>query len=199
MTEADWLKLALLCLAGAASPGLSWLIIVTMSANRGLRAGLAGAVGHGLGITVFALTTVFGLSAILLAAPELAYLLTWLGIGLLAYFGYRLARAGVPPLPDQLTTGAGFFAGFLVAIFNPKVLVFFLAVFGPFIDPNHSRPTQVSMGVLAGVIDALVYTLVALFALGVRRFLHTERLLYLNRGLGIILLLSSGWLAVQNT
>jgi threonine/homoserine/homoserine lactone efflux protein len=199
MAEAEWIKLTLLCLAGAASPGLSWLVIVTMSANHGIRTGLAGALGHGLGIAVFALITVFGLSAVLLAAPELARVMTWLGIGLLAYFGYQLVRAGVPPLPEQLKTGSGFIAGFLVAIVNPKVLVFFLAVFGPFIDPNHSIQTQVSMGVLAGLIDALIYTLVALFALAARRFLHTQRLIHFNRLLGVTLLLSSGWLAVHST
>jgi threonine/homoserine/homoserine lactone efflux protein len=199
MTEADWLKLTILCLAGAASPGLSWLIILSMSANHGIRTGLAGAVGHGLGITVFALITVFGLAAVLQAAPELAHVLTWLGIALLAYFGYQLARAGAPPLAEQLRTGSGLIAGFIVAIVNPKVLVFFLAVFGPFINPNHSLKTQLFMGLLAGVIDALVYTLVALFALGARRFLHTQRLVHFNRGLGVILLLSSTWLAVQNT
>ena len=47
MTEADWLKLALLCLAGAASPGLSWLLILSMSASKGTRVGISGALGHG--------------------------------------------------------------------------------------------------------------------------------------------------------
>lgn len=197
MSEAEWVKLALLCLAGAASPGISWLIIVTMSVDRGIRVGLAGALGHGLGITVFALTTVFGLSALLLAIPVLTHALTWLGIGLLAYFGYQLLHSGQPPLPEQLTTGAGFFAGFVVAIVNPKVLVFFLAVFGPFVDPSHAIDTQIAMGLLAGIIDALIYIAVAAFALGTRSFLKTNRLILLNRGLGGVLVASSVWLAVQ--
>ena len=112
MSEFDWIKLALLCLAGAASPGLSWLLILSMSASRGTAVGVSGALGHGVGITIFALTTVFGLSALLLALPELTVALTFLGIALLVYFGYQLVIAGDMPLPDKLTTQSGFIAGF---------------------------------------------------------------------------------------
>ena len=100
MTEADWLKLALLCLAGAASPGLSWLLILSMSASKGTRVGISGALGHGLGITAFALITVFGLSALLIAMPKLTSALTLLGIGLLVFFGYQLVTPGNTPLPE---------------------------------------------------------------------------------------------------
>ena len=124
MTEADWAKLALLCLAGAASPGLSWLLILSMSAARGIRVGISGALGHGLGITIFALTTVFGLSALLIAMPELTTALTLAGVLLLLYFGYQLTTARPPVLPERLTTQGGFIAGFFIAIVNPKVLVF---------------------------------------------------------------------------
>ena len=104
MPESDWIKLGLLCLAGAASPGLSWLLILSMSASRGTAVGISGALGHGLGIMVFALMTVFGLSALLLALPEFAVALTILGITLLCYFGYQLITAGAMPLPDKLMT-----------------------------------------------------------------------------------------------
>ena len=104
MAEFDWIKLTLLCLAGAASPGLSWLLILSMSASRGTAVGIFGALGHGLGITMFALTTVFGLSALLLALPEFTVALTFLGTALLIYFGYQLVIAGDMPLPEKLTT-----------------------------------------------------------------------------------------------
>jgi threonine/homoserine/homoserine lactone efflux protein len=120
MSDSDWIKLTLLCLAGATSPGLSWLLILSMSASRGTAVGISGALGHGLGIMVFALTTVFGLSVLLLALPELTVALTLLGIGLLVYFGYQLVMAGDMPLPEKLTTQGGFIAGFSIAIVNPK-------------------------------------------------------------------------------
>ena len=127
MTETDWAKLALLCLAGAASPGLSWLLILSMSAARGMRVGISGALGHGLGITIFALTTVFGLSALLIAMPELTTALTLAGVLLLLYFGYQLTTAGPPVLPERLTTQGGFIAGFFYRHCKSEGFGFFLS------------------------------------------------------------------------
>ena len=197
MAEADWAKLALLCLAGAASPGLSWLLILSMSAARGIRVGISGALGHGLGITIFALTTVFGLSALLIAMPELTTALTFVGLLLLLYFGYQLITAGSPILPERLTTQGGFIAGFFIAIVNPKVLVFFLAVFGPFVEPTHSLQTQLSMGALAGGIDALVHMCVAVTGMALRQALDANRIRLINRLIGYLLILSGLWIFTQ--
>ena len=197
MTEADWAKLALLCLAGAASPGLSWLLILSMSAARGMQVGISGALGHGLGITIFALTTVFGLSVLLSAMPELTTALTFFGLSLLLYFGYRLVTAGSPVLPERLTTQGGFIAGFFIAIVNPKVLVFFLAVFGPFVEPTHSLNTQLSMGALAGGIDALIYVCVAITGMALRQALDSNRIRIINRIIGYLLIFSGLWIFTQ--
>ena len=194
MTEADWLKLALLCLAGAASPGLSWLLILSMSASKGTRVGISGALGHGLGITAFALITVFGLSALLIAMPKLTSALTLLGIGLLVFFGYQLVTAGKSPLPEGLTTHGGFIAGFSIAIVNPKVLVFFLAVFGPFVDPTHPMSTQMLMGLLAGGIDAGVYLGVAIAGSTLKTLLNEARIQRMNQLIGSLLFMSGLWI-----
>ncbi len=197
MTEADWAKLALLCLAGAASPGLSWLLILSMSAARGIQVGISGALGHGLGITIFALTTVFGLSALLIARPELTTAISFIGLVLLLYFGYQLVTAGSPVLPERLTTQGGFIAGFFIAVVNPKVLVFFLAVFGPFVEPTHSINTQLSMGALAGGIDALVYVCVAVTGTALRQALDANRIRLINRIIGYLLIFSGLWIFIQ--
>jgi threonine/homoserine/homoserine lactone efflux protein len=197
VAEADWAKLALLCLAGAASPGLSWLLILSMSAARGMRVGISGALGHGLGITIFALTTVFGLSALLIAMPELTTALTLAGVLLLLYFGYQLTTARPLVLPERLTTQGGFIAGFFIAIVNPKVLVFFLAIFGPFVEPTHSVKIQLSMGALAGGIDALVYMCVAVTGMALRQALDANRIRLINRLIGYLLILSGLWIFTQ--
>ena len=197
MTDADWVKLGLLCLAGASSPGLSWLVILSMSATKGRSVGVSGALGHGLGITTFALLTVFGLSALLLALPQVTRLLTFGGIGLLLFFGYQLLRAGTLPLPDKLTMQSGFIAGFSVAIINPKVLIFFLAVFGPFVQPSHTFETQIRMGIMAGVIDAIVYIVVAIAGITINHYLDGNRLTAINRAIGIVLVASGLLLFIQ--
>ena len=162
-----------------------------------MRVGISGALGHGLGITIFALTTVFGLSALLIAMPELTTALTLAGVLLLLYFGYQLTTARPLVLPERLTTQGGFIAGFFIAIVNPKVLVFFLAIFGPFVEPTHSVKIQLSMGALAGGIDALVYMCVAVTGMALRQALDANRIRLINRLIGYLLILSGLWIFTQ--
>ena len=75
------------------------------------------------------------------------------------------------------------------------MLIFFLAIFGPFADPNHRLLDQVVMGALAGLIDAVVYTGVALFAGSAKALLTETSLPTINRTLGILLIGSAVWLA----
>jgi threonine/homoserine/homoserine lactone efflux protein len=123
--------------------------------------------------------------------------LTFLGIALLIYFGYQLVMAGNMPLPDKLTTQGGFIAGFSIAIVNPKVLVFFLAVFGPFVDPQHTVQTQLAMGALAGGIDASIYIGVALAGRALKQWLEGGRIQLINRLIGALLISSGVWIFIQ--
>ena len=88
-------------------------------------------------------------------------------------------------------------AGFFIAIVNPKVLVFFLAVFGPFVEPTHSVKTQLSMGALAGGIDALVYMCVAVTGMALRQALDANRIRLINRLIGYLLIFSGLWIFTQ--
>ena len=158
-----------------------------------MRVGISGALGHGLGITIFALTTVFGLSALLIAMPELTTALTLAGVLLLLYFGYQLTTARPPVLPERLTTQGGFIAGFYRHC-KSEGFGFFLAVFGPFVEPTHSVKIQLSMGALAGGIDALVYMCVAVTGMALRQALDANRIRLINRLIGYLLILSGLWI-----
>ena len=192
MTDAQWLQLTLLCLAGAASPGLSWLIITQMSLQRGPMSGLVGAIGHGCGITLCALATIFGLNWLNTWAPGISSVLNWLGVGFLIFLGVQLCRSQASS-PTQLTQpeSKGFWIGLTIALLNPKVLVFFLAVFAPYVDWATTLTDRWLMGFLAGTIDALVYALVALTAASARRFLTGNRLMWMNRGIGVLILIGA--------
>ena len=51
--------------------------------------------------------------------------------------------------------------GFLIVFLNPKIMIFFLAVFSQFLTPEQSLFTQFTAATLASVIDGLWYALVA--------------------------------------
>jgi len=151
-----------------AAPGPAVLFVVTRSVERGRRAGVASAVGLGLGIFVHALATTAGLSA-LLVSSAVAYsfvkyagaaYLVWLGIRAL---GGRKGAAGMevaPAAPHRRLL----VQGLVVNVMNPKVALFFLAFLPQFTDPSRG-PLPPQLAVLGAIFTGLGLTVDVAYAL----------------------------------
>ena len=50
----------------------------------------------------------------------------------------------------------------MIAFFNPKILVFLVAVFSQFLNPQITYYERILMAIIAGIIDTTWYVLVAL-------------------------------------
>lgn len=196
MTLTLWLSLATICVLGAMSPGPSLAVVVRNTLAGGRRQGLATAIAHGVGVAIWALLTATGLSLLMISQPKLNEILPWLGAGVLVYLGgrYLFARSYVA---DTLATDetvrnegmTGIREGFFIAFMNPKLALFFLALFSQFVDPHAPWQETAIITATAGGIDATWYIIVALVlshsaVLGrLRRYAHL-----LDRVFGIILI-----------
>ena len=196
MTLSAWPSLALMCLLGAMSPGPSLAIVVRHSVSGGTRAGLICAFAHGFGIFLWAALMVSGLGALLLAQPTWFDGVRALGAGFLMYLGYRalMAPRGASANNIEANSGNGEAAreGLVIALSNPKVAVFFAALFSQFIQPDATVKTQLIIATTAAVIDALWYTVVAVLLSRPAwsgRFIQHGGLL--DRGFGVILIMLS--------
>jgi threonine/homoserine/homoserine lactone efflux protein len=194
MTLSAWLSLALVCLLGAMSPGPSLAIVVRHSVASGTRAGVICAFSHGFGIFLWAALMISGLGALLLAQPTWFNGLRALGAGFLLYLGCRalLSQRDASPDIGQANSGGGKAAkeGLVIALSNPKVAVFFAALFSQFIQADATLNTQLMFATTAAVIDALWYTMVAVLLSRPAwsgRFKECGDLL--DRGFGLILIL----------
>jgi threonine/homoserine/homoserine lactone efflux protein len=194
MTLSAWLSLALVCLLGAMSPGPSLAIVVRHSVASGTRAGVICAFSHGFGIFLWAALMISGLGALLLAQPTWFNGLRALGAGFLLYLGCRALMSQRDASPDigQANSGGGKAAkeGLVIALSNPKVAVFFAALFSQFIQADATLNTQLMIATTAAVIDALWYTVVAVLLSRPAwsgRFKECGDLL--DRGFGLILIL----------
>ncbi|MEW5248755.1 LysE family translocator [Microbulbifer sp. 2201CG32-9] len=162
-----WLSLAGICTLGAMSPGPS-LLIVMRNAASGVRQGLAAAVAHGIAIAVYAGLTAFGLAVLITSSPAVFAALQWAGAALLLYLGWKSLRATgsgsgtaeKPRAPVPVHRAA--LQGFGVAFFNPKVVIFFTALFSQFVTEQQSFTVKLGMAALASAIDAAWYCLVAI-------------------------------------
>ncbi|MCS4504125.1 LysE family translocator [Arhodomonas aquaeolei] len=195
MTLAAWLALAGVCVLGAVSPGPSLAVVVRHSVRRSRAHGLAAALAHALGVGVYALLTTLGLAAVVTADPLVyhglalagAAYLAWLGIGALRSGGAALEGAAGATAPVGVAGAAR--DGFLMAFLNPKIAVFFLALFSQFV---HADMGVAEVGVFwatATVVDGGWYALVAT-ALTRGRVLAWLRghALWVDRLTGVVLL-----------
>lgn len=175
----DWISLGFICLMGAMSPGPSLLVILACMREGGKASGFMASIGHGIGVSLYALASATGLGLLLLVSPVALGVLQFLGACFLFYIGWKLFSSALRLAcleadTKALPLGHMFRAGFLIAIFNPKIAIFFLSVFSQFLRPEQFSPEQfspeqsnllhVQMALLAGTIDTLVYVGVVLLA-----------------------------------
>ena len=157
------LGLSFVCAMGAMSPGPSLAVVLRNTISGGRLQGIMTGVGHGIGFGIYALLAVTGLSALLLAHDSLFLFLQWGGALVLLWLSYNMLTY-IPSKREKEHEGSGrkgFAEGFLISFLNPKILVFLVAIFSQFIDPNMSNLDRLFMALLAGIIDTIWYVLVA--------------------------------------
>lgn len=168
MTLATWLSLATICILGAMSPGPSLAVVLKNTLTGGRSEGVKTALAHGFGVGLYAFATVAGLAVLVTGSPLAFAIIQWLGALFLAYLGIK-ALAGSARLSDAAQTeshsgydGDGLRSGFLTAFLNPKLAIFFAALFSQFVSSQAQLPEKVIMALTAGLIDAGWYLFVVL-------------------------------------
>ncbi len=199
MQLSDWLQIAAVCAAGAASPGPSLAVVVRNTVAGGRAQGVATGLGHGLGVGLYAFGAVAGVSAIVAHQPTLHLAIELGGAAYLAWLGIQALRhAGEDHGPSGSGGRTGFTEGFAVAFLNPKIAVFFLALLGPFLPADASSADRVGVATLACVIDASWYCFAALVLAATGAAARLERHgQALDRVLGVVLLAVAAGLLVS--
>jgi RhtB (resistance to homoserine/threonine) family protein len=143
------------------APGPGTAMVVRSSLRDGWRAGVLTVAGNEIGVVVWALLSVLGVSA-LVAASEAAFVaLKIAGAAALVWLGVQSLR-GSPPAERAEARGGAFRAGLITSIANPKLAVFFVALFPQFVEPGSSvLPTTLLMATLIVIFDFLWYTALA--------------------------------------
>jgi len=171
-----WLLLIITLLAGAMSPGPSVALVIRTAIVHGRRSGVVVALAHGVGITAYAVAVVLGLAAVIQSSSSLNTGLQIGGAVFLFYLGYRMFSGGIQAIRkgdgvvkeapaerdhESVTPWQHALNGFLIVFLNPKVVLFFVAIFSQFLTPDQSITTQLMAASMAGGIDAAWYALVA--------------------------------------
>ena len=162
--EVEWAAVvaaAALFIMGATSPGPSLAVVVRNTIIGGRSRGISCALGHGLGFGFYAVAAVFGLVVIMETNPSLFTILQLIGVVVLIWMGIGLLRAKSETYEILDSKRDGFFEGFFIAFFNPKIAVFMLAVLASVLEPGMAEGTKWVLAILGMSIDAVWYVIVA--------------------------------------
>jgi threonine/homoserine/homoserine lactone efflux protein len=155
-------NLALFALASillALSPGPNLLYLVSRTICQGRRAGIVSLAGTSLGLAFHVFAAALGLSAIFLSIPVLYDALRFAGAGYLLWLAWDAVRPGgrgvfAPRELPRDPPGRLFRMGLLTSVLNPKVAMFYLALFPQFIDA--ARGSVFFQGLVLGLLQITI-------------------------------------------
>ena len=173
-----WFQFASICIVGAMSPGPSMALIIRNSIKYGRISGLLSSIGHAIGIGIYASISVVGLQIILINNIFVfntiqfcgSIFLLILGILFLKNSGEKLS------LEDDQKNLNSFIQGFAISILNPKILIWFTAIFSQFIEASSTSMTKLTMVFMASSIDGIWYIIVTIVVtgFGLKQFLENN-------------------------
>ena len=161
MIPLDGLALfAVACVLLAITPGPNLMYLISRTLCQGRSAGMVSLAGTTTGFLFYAVGAAFGLTAVFVAVPVLYDVVRWAGAGYLLWLawdavhrrgnGGMFARRDLPPARP----GALFRTGMLTSILNPKVALFYLALFPQFVDP--ARGSILAQSLLLAAVQILI-------------------------------------------
>ena len=154
---ADYPAFVLAVIVFLAIPGPGNLALLTFTTKGGLRGGLAATLGVIAGDQVLMWAAVAGVAAVLATQPEFFQAMQWLGAAYLSYIGYKMwtAKEGDAPVIN-ITVGHYFRQSLWITLLNPKAIMFYMAFFPLFIDPQ-AHAGFFTFGVMAVTVAALTF------------------------------------------
>lgn len=160
------------------TPGPNMIYLVSRSISQGPKAGLISLCGVALGLVIYMLCAAFGITALLFAVPYAYDVLRLAGAAYLLWLAWQAVRPGgqspfrIRDLPKDRPRKL-FLMGFLTALLNPKIAVFYLSLLPQFIDP--ARGDVFSQSLLLGATQVMtsvsINTMIVLGASSISLFL----------------------------
>jgi threonine/homoserine/homoserine lactone efflux protein len=200
MNLTAWLTIVGICALGAMSPGPSLAMVLKHTLAGGRRQGMIAGAVHGVGVGLYAFICLSGLAVLIVTSTTLFQLLQILGALYLLWLGIQGLRSHAKP--DQpmaeVETQAAVRDGFLIVFLNPKIAVFFIALFSQVVGSETSLAARLGYAATALVLDGGWYVLVAWLFSNPRWLQHLQRkAVWLDRIFGVVLIGLAGKLAFE--
>lgn len=178
------------------------LFMIGLALNNGLTKAFAALPGLALGLVTSISISLLGAGAILLASAQLFTALKLAGAAYLIYLGIRLWTSNPSPVDEaqanQRKPQNPFWPAFLVAVLNPKALIFYIAFLPQFVNSQSSAlPQFIILGGTFCTIALLAAIISAFAGSGLRRGAQKARTLNVLNKCGAGAMVASGILTAS--
>jgi len=196
MDMTTWLTFVLFALVAIITPGPAILLSLSNSIRFGMQKVLLSSLGNICGLLIISSAAILGLGAVFRTSTTLFLLVKIVGALYLVYLGIRQWRSSCSILSNMKQSGNNeksvksnsllFVEGFLIALTNPKAILFFTALFPQFIHTEEALlPQFLIMTTTFMSISFMVLISYGLLANKVKAWFKNEtRTRWLNRILG---------------
>jgi threonine/homoserine/homoserine lactone efflux protein len=189
------------------TPGPDMAVVTRNALAHGRRGVFLTTSGIALALAVWVTATAVGLSAVVRASGELLFVLKIIGAAYLAYLGIR-TLIDSRRHPDDLLAGSPpaapahviFRQGFLSAMSNPKLGVFFVTFLPQFVIPGQALlPRLFLLGLIFAVIGWTWLNVYGFLVTRIREFITAPRVRqWMERVTGVVLLGFGARLAAEH-
>ena len=145
-------------------PGPNSIYVLSVAAQRGVRTGYGAACGVFVGDTLLMTAAAAGGASLLMASPQIFFVVKMVGAVYLGWIGIQLLRGAVrtwrgeqaADAPRLVDARQPFRKALVVSLLNPKAIAFLLSFFIQFVDPAYPRPALTFL-VLGSIIQGLSF------------------------------------------
>ena len=155
-----FLKVFSVCLLGAMSPGPSMVVVINNAIFKNRFHGILTSLGHGIGIGIYALFAVLGIALVIKTNMAVFNGIKVMSIIFLIYLGVKsiIGRKNLDFDKNDLTSGmASFFQGLSISLLNPKIFIWFVAIYSQFMSVDNNINFNSILILTASIVDAIWY------------------------------------------
>mgnify|MGYP001173827712 FL=1 len=166
MSTITFLQIFFVCLLGAMSPGPSMVVVINNAIFKNRYHGILTSIGHGIGIGIYALLAVFGIGIAIETNLFLFNGIKILSVIFLIYLGIKSIINKKKLDFDKKSSAkegvTSFLQGFSISILNPKILIWFVAIYSQFMSLDNDIIFNSYLVLTAGFVDAAWYIFLTL-------------------------------------
>ncbi|MBC7703232.1 MAG: LysE family translocator [Rhodoferax sp.] len=201
MSATELTALLVFCAAMSFSPGPNTTLVTALAANRGMRHALLFCVAVPAGWTVMMLACGFGLGALVFGAPTLRWAIKAAGVAYMVWLAWKLSAAANFAQPDTARMNVTFWNGAGLQFVNIKAWMLALTLTAGWVVNAAGQPASnpgQRLIIICLVMACFAFVSCFMYALIgslLRAFLaRGKRLLWFNRALALVLVLTAGWM-----